>query len=266
VVPTTTTTTTTTTTETPTTPVIIPFVPTAEAPYGLDPYGNIIGSNDPNLDLTSYYNYNENKLTIPRDYDNNGSPDEIFPPDLASYSSEWRQLVTYNGRSCDKLVVDDGGVSTSGSSFFRTEYRGLVEFSHTDVKVDVSRFYVPVMPVGTKMVVHQIHDKPQPWTKVLVENKGTAGYSVRALTKFGDVGGDQPSITLASGLSEGELVTSWIMYNGLTNTLTNIVNGNAHDFAVDFKGAGGKAYFKKGAYSQDNDNSGDVYTVYHVIK
>ena len=157
------------------------------------------------------------------------------------------------------FMCPDHGAVTATAKYPRTELRDLREFSHTEFAEDKVKLKVLQCPMDAKIVIHQIHDKKEPWVKIVWHQKKTGG-NVYALVKKAD-GLKDTTVPLLTGVQNNKSVISYIRYDG--KILTIKANSMLKKGNMSRSGSGGKAYFKRGNYFQSNANSGMVAVVLH---
>jgi len=201
------------------------------------------------------YDLSNYKLTLPITKQGilAGSAYEVNPP----VQAQPYFTITDNGFV---FMCPDHGAVTATAKYPRTELRDLREWSASDTVWDKLKLRVLQCPIDAKIVIHQIHDKKEPWVKIVWQQKKSGG-NVYALVKAAD-GQKDTTIPLLTGVQNNKSVISYIRYDG-HHTLTVKANNVLKKITMDRKGLGGKAYFKRGNYFQSNDNSGMVSVVLH---
>ncbi len=191
------------------------------------------------VDPTGWY------LTLPTGH--KGNPDTVQAPGLAEYSSTWFHLDS----ASDALVftANAGGVTTSGSSYPRSELREMdgsdkASWSNTrGTHTMTVRQAVTALPKAKPDVVTaQIHDSSDDVMEVRLEGS-------RLIAQYNDGRSDitlDPSYALGSvydlkiAAADGRIQ---VYYNG------------AKKADIAQKGSGW--YFKSGSYVQSNTSKGD---------
>ena len=158
------------------------------------------------------------------------------------------------------FMCPDHGAVTATAKYPRTELRDLREFSHTEFAEDKVKLKVLQCPMDAKIVIHQIHDKKEPWVKIVWHQKKTGG-NVYALIKSTDKAKDT-RIDLLSGVPNNKSVVSYIRYEP-SGMITVKANNVLKKLPVNRMGNGGKAYFRRGNYYQNNSGSGTIAVVLH---
>ena len=192
------------------------------------------------LDLTNW------KLTLPTGQE--GEPEEIVEPELSSFSNDFFRLK--DGRDGVVFTANAGGVTTSGSSYPRSELREMngqekASWSNTTgthilrVRETVTR----LPAVKPQVVAAQIHDAEDDVIEVRVEGE-------RLLVEYND-GEDDATLDPAYALgtpydleiaaADGHIRVS---YNGTQK--------------ADIVKSGSGWYFKAGSYVQSNLSRGDA--------
>lgn len=158
------------------------------------------------------------------------------------------------------LTVYDNknGAFTSTAHFCRWEFRSF-DFKYTDHATNTIKFAVIELPDGQKVVVHQIHEPTYPLVKIEVIRKGNTLSEV-ALVKVDDAGGDKDtSFPLIGTFNLRDQVSETLEYIPNPQTLNITVNGKTT--SIKIKRAAKSAYFKAGAYFQDNSGKGERVVV-----
>lgn len=205
--------------------------------------------------MTHPYDLGHYKVTLPvnKNGELSGSAYEVMPPVPVV---PWFQI---DDRGFIFTCPDKGAV-TKTAKFPRCELRDLREFSHTEHAYDKVKLQVLQCPMEAKIVIHQIHDKSEPWVKIVWHQKPSGGI-VYALIKATDKAKDT-RIELLTGVSNKQSVVSYIEYDP-DGMITVKANRVLKKLPVDRKGLGGKAYFKRGNYYQNNSGSGTLSVVLH---
>lgn len=106
------------------------------------------------------YDLSPYKLTTPQANPKTGHALEILQPALNTYNSDY---FTQNGKSFI-FRCPDGGATTPGSDKARCELRDMREFSVLKDQVfDGLILRINKLPPGGSVVLHQLHDKEEPW-------------------------------------------------------------------------------------------------------
>jgi len=192
------------------------------------------------LDLTDW------KLTLPTGQE--GKPEEIVQPALSSFTDEFFRL--NEARDGVVFTATAGGVTTSGSSYPRSELREmngqeLASWSNTTGTHTLRlREAVTLLPaVKPHVVAAQIHDADDDVIEVRVEGQ-------RLLVQYNDGDDDatlDPAYTLGTpydleiAAADGHIRVS---YNGTQK--------------ADIVTSGSGWYFKAGSYVQSNLSRGDA--------
>ena len=199
------------------------------------------------LDASDWY------LTLPTG--SKGKPDTVRPPDLADYSSKW--FHANSDKNGIVFTANAGGVTTSGSSYPRTELREmngskLAAWSNTQGTHTLTvRQAVTALPAAKPDVVTaQIHDAEDDVMEVRLE-------SGKLIAQYNDGRTDvtlDPRYTLGTPYdltitaSAGRIRVS---YNGAKK--------------LDIAKRGSGWYFKSGSYIQSNTSKGDKASAVAVV-
>jgi len=184
-------------------------------------------------------------LTLPTG--RKGDPDTVQPPKLAGYSSTWFHLDSTNHALV--FTANAGGVTTSGSSYPRSELREMdgakkASWSNTRGTHTLSvRQAVTALPKAKPDVVTaQIHDSSDDVMEIRLEGK-------QLIAQYND---GRTNITLDPSYSLGDIYDLKIVASG--GRIQVFYNGAKK---VDVALAGSGWYFKSGSYVQSNTSKGD---------
>jgi poly(beta-D-mannuronate) lyase len=184
-------------------------------------------------------------LTLPTG--SKGNPDTVQPPKLAGYSSTWFHLDS--GKDGLVFTANAGGVTTSGSSYPRSELREMdgskkAGWSNTRGTHTLAvRQAVTALPKAKpEVVTAQIHDSSDDVLEIRLE--GT-----RLIAQYNDGRSD---ITLDPSYSLGTTYDLKITAAG--GRIRVYYNGAKK---VDIAKQGSGWYFKSGSYIQSNTSKGD---------
>jgi hypothetical protein len=192
------------------------------------------------LDLTNW------KLTLPTGQE--GKPEEILEPELSSFTNAFFRL--NDGRDGVVFTANAGGVTTSGSSYPRSELREMngqemASWSNTagTHTMRVREAVTRLPAVKPHVVAAQIHDAEDDIIEVRLEGQ-------RLLVQYND-GDDDATLDPAYALgtpydrevaaADGHIRVS---YNGTQK--------------ADIVKSGAGWYFKAGSYVQSNLSRGDA--------
>jgi Alginate lyase len=191
------------------------------------------------VDPTGWY------LTLPTGH--KGNPDTIQPPELAEYSSTWFHL-----DSASKALVftaNAGGVTTSGSSYPRSELRemdGAEKASWSDTRgthtLTVRQAVTALPKAKPEVVTAQIHDSSDDVMEIRLED-------TRLIAQYNDGRSD---ITLDPSYSLGSVYDLKIVASG--GRIQVYYDGTKK---ADIARQGSGWYFKSGSYVQSNTSKGD---------
>jgi hypothetical protein len=184
-------------------------------------------------------------LTLPTGH--KGDPDTVQPPKLAEYSSTWFHLDS----SSDGLVftANAGGVTTSGSSYPRSELRemdGAKKASWSNTRgthtLTVRQAVTALPKAKPEVVTAQIHDSSDDVMEIRLED-------TRLIAEYNDGRSD---ITLDPSYSLGSVYDLKIVASG--GRIRVYYNGAKK---ADIARQGSGWYFKSGSYVQSNTSKGD---------
>lgn len=194
--------------------------------------------------------------------DSNLAFTEIFVPQLTSgYTSDF----FYTNSSDGSMVfrVPSNGTPTSGSTYPRVELRQMTGGANWNL-LDATEHYLTaqckVLNVATgkpQTIIGQIHGSAT--VSELLKLRWT-GYKagqcyVEARFKKNDSSQSEFGVTLASGLSLGDLISYTItMKNGILNCTVNGTT-TSQTYTANIWGTTDAYYFKAGDYLQYNPNS-----------
>jgi hypothetical protein len=191
------------------------------------------------VDTTGWY------LTLPTGH--KGDPDTVQPPKLAQYSSTWFHL-----DSTDEGLVftaNAGGVTTSGSSYPRSELRemdGAKKASWSNTRgthtLTVRQAVTALPKAKPEVVTAQIHDSSDDVMEVRLED-------TKLIAQYNDGRSD---ITLDPSYSLGTVYDLKIVASG--GHIRVFYNGTKK---ADIAKQGSGWYFKSGSYVQSNTSKGD---------
>ncbi len=180
--------------------------------------------------------------------------------ELASHSDSFFYTDNSDGAMVFN-VPSNGGTSSSGTSYPRVELRQLRDGGNWELS-DTNEHYLTaqckvmeVAQVKPKTIIGQIHGSES--NSELLKLRWT-GYKagecfVEARFQTNDNAGSEYGVTLASGLSLGDMIDYTItMKQGL---VTVTVNGNSatQTYTTQYYGTSDYYYFKAGNYIQWND-------------
>ena len=199
------------------------------------------------LDASDWY------LTLPTG--SKGKPDTVQPPALADYSSKW--FHANSDKDGIVFTANAGGVTTSGSSYPRTELREmtgskLAAWSNTQGThtLTVRQAVTALPPAKPEVVTAQIHDSEDDVMEVRLEsgkliasyNDGRTDVTLDPRYRLGTP--YDLTITAASGRIR-------VYYNGAKK--------------LDIAKRGSGWYFKSGSYVQSNTSKGDKASAVGVV-
>lgn len=190
-------------------------------------------------------------LTLPEDTEREGTPDEVFPHELATFSHDNWFFVAEDKRSV-LFRAPAGGATTDGSKYPRCELREMNEgcdsraawstedsLLHT---LDVTLAVTKIPPVKPHIVCAQIHDADDDVLMVRLEGKKLfverEGAPRIMLTRKYDLG-TFFRVKIESGYGRIRL---W--YNG--------------ELKMDWNKSADGCYFKTGCYLQSNPGKGEA--------
>lgn len=174
-----------------------------------------------------------------------GRAREILPPNLVGYSSPYfsvkGRVITFN--------CPPKGATTATAKYPRVELKYLKEFSVGEPWNDTITLAVDTLAEGQKVVIHQIHDKDEPWVKIVADARG-GSIRIRALAKQTD-GAADTELLLSAGVHKlGAPFASTLDWDPKKKLLTCGIDGQTRSTPLSRKGKGGKAYGKAGDYVQ----------------
>jgi hypothetical protein len=204
------------------------------------------GSSDPSLLPGRLLDLKNWKLTLP--IGQKGKPEEIHGPDLSSFTNEFFRL--NEAENGVVFTANAGGVTTSGSSYPRSELREMngqekASWSNTagTHTMRVREAVTRLPAVKPHVVAAQIHDAEDDVIEVRLEGQ-------RLLVEYNDGDGDatlDPAYALGTpydleiDAADGHIRVS---YNGTQK--------------ADIVKSGAGWYFKAGSYVQSNLSRGDA--------
>jgi Alginate lyase len=199
------------------------------------------------LDTSGWY------LTLPTG--SKGKPDTVEPPDLAGYSSKWFHLTS--GKDGVVFTANAGGVTTSGSSYPRSELREmdgsrLAGWSNTQGTHTLTvREAVTTLPSAKPDVVTaQIHDSSDDVMEVRLEGS-------KLIAQYND---GRTDVTLDSHY---ELGTPYDLTITASGGRIRVYYNGAKKLDIAKRGSGW--YFKAGSYVQSNTSKGDKASTVGVV-
>jgi hypothetical protein len=181
--------------------------------------------------------------------------------ELSTHSSNFFYTDTWDGAMVFR-VPSNGGTTSSGTSYPRIEFRQIQDGGNWKLSDTNEHFLtakckvIEVAQVKPKTVIGQIHGSES--NSELLKLRWT-GYKpgecfVEARFQTNDNVGSEYGVTLATGLSLGDMIDYTItMKQGL---VTVTVNGHSatQTYTTQFYGTNDKYYFKAGNYIQWNDD------------
>ena len=200
------------------------------------------------------------KLTLPvADPGDSASPWEIEQPDLATFALDpWFDLA---GDDRVRFAANAGGVTTSGSSYPRSELREMraagterAAWSTTDGvhTLTVTQAITHLPEVKPHVVAGQIHDAED--DVVMLRLEGTRLF-VEAQGE--DLGVLDPDYTL------GDVFTARFV---AADGWIDVYHQDLAAPAVSYERATDGCYFKAGAYTQSNPDRGDAPDAYGAVE
>ncbi|HEY0816463.1 MAG TPA: polysaccharide lyase family 7 protein [Pseudonocardia sp.] len=184
-------------------------------------------------------------LTLPTG--RKGDPDTVQPPKLGGYSSAWFHLDSAGQGLV--FTANAGGVTTSGSSYPRSELREMdggkqADWSNTRGTHTLTvRQAVTALPKAKpEVVTAQIHDSADDVMEIRLEGS-------RLIAEYND---GRTDITLDPSYSLGDIYDLKIV--AADGRVRVFYNGTKK---VDVALRGSGWYFKSGSYVQSNTSKGD---------
>ena len=204
------------------------------------------GSSDPSLLPGRLLDLKNWKLTLPIGQE--GKPEEIHGPDLSSFTNEFFRLnEAENGVA---FTANAGGVTTSGSSYPRSELREMngtekaawdsTAGTHT---LDVCEAITKTPTAKPEVVSAQIHDTEDDVLQIRLE-------------------GTTLSVQYDDGKGEAVLDPAYQLGTPFRVTIVVTADGIAVSYngehKTDIKTSGSGWYWKVGAYVQSNPSKGEA--------
>lgn len=191
------------------------------------------------LDLTNWY------LTLPTGEE--GDPDDVYQPELATYSGPWFQL--NEARDAVVFTANAGGVTTPGSNYPRSELREMsgeekASWSNTDGTHTLStrQAVTKLPPVKAHVVTAQIHDAEDDVVEVRLEGE-------HLFAEYDDGNGE---ITIDPAYQLGTPYD--LMITAAEGRIEICYNG---ELEAEIPKQGSGWYFKTGSYVQSNPERGE---------
>lgn len=210
------------------------------------------------------YNLERYKLTLPINHEKKLTG---HAAELLDLKVNWPHAFPWFSKVGDALqfMCPDGGAVTDTAKYARTELRDMRQFSYAERASDSLRFSVAELAENHKVVVHQIHDGAEPWTK-LVYTRRPAGENsdmLRLLVKHSD-GADDTGLLIRDDIIPGEVIDFRIDYFPQKQYIRVKTGEITQRVRMQRTGKNGMAYFKRGCYYQNMERKGKVCTILHV--
>jgi hypothetical protein len=199
------------------------------------------------LDASDWY------LTLPTG--SKGKPDTVQPAKLADYSSKW--FHANSDKDGIVFTANVGGVTTSGSSYPRTELREMngsklagwsnTQGTHT---LTVRQAVTALPPAKPEVVTAQIHDSEDDVMEVRLE-------SGKLIASYND---GRTDVTLDPRYSLG---TPYDLTITAASGRIRVYYNGAKKLDIAKRGSGW--YFKSGSYVQSNTSKGDKASAVGVV-
>ena len=205
--------------------------------------------------------------------DSNSNFVEISASQLkAGYTSSFFYTNTQDGSMVCK--VPGNGGTTSGSSYPRVELRQMSKGANWAL-ADTSEHYlsaqckvITVAAVKPQIVIGQIHGGDN--NSELIKLRWT-GYQpgqcyIEARFQTNDSAGTEYGVTLANGMSLGDLITYSIRMKSGKITVTVNGSSGSQTYSTYYYGTTDRYYFKAGDYFQYNSSDPNIYGLTQFYK
>jgi hypothetical protein len=157
------------------------------------------------------------------------------------------------------MSCPDGGATTATAKYARTEFKNLVTFCAADTVSDKRKFAILHLPVGEKVVVHQVHGENDPWVKIVIWKRNAEEMRLYALTKDESI----PLINLPASKAGARIASTLAVKKGLlTIQATMGMTTKKATVSLESRAAETGAYFKHGNYFQNTERKGRMCVVW----